>query len=106
MTRKAWLIVLCGSLLLVAPGITRADSGGPSGGSSSRWDTPPDKKASPAKAQTEYETGYRYLKAGEYKKAIKSFENVVKENPSNAMAYNNMGYSYRKLKQYDKAFEF
>ncbi len=57
------------------------------------------------KVQAEYETGYRYLKAGEYKKAIKSFERVLKENPSHALAYSNMGYSYRKLKQYDKAIE-
>jgi Tfp pilus assembly protein PilF len=74
-------------------------------GGSSRWDTPQEKPAGPAKIQAEYETGYRYLKAGDYKKAIKSFENVLRENPSHALAYSNMGYSYRKLKQYDKALE-
>lgn len=105
MTRKPWLMVLCGGLLLVAPLVARADGGGPSGGSSSRWDSPQEKHASPQKVQAEYETGYRYLKAGEYKKAITSFENVLKENPSHAMAYSNMGYSYRKLKQYNKAIE-
>jgi len=98
-------MVLCGGLLLMMPLMARADAGGPSGRNSSRWDSPQEKEASPAKVQAEYETGYRYLKAGEYKKAIKSFESVLKENPSNAMAYNNMGYSYRKLKQYDKALE-
>ena len=103
MIRKAWLGILCGGLLLIAPVVARADAGGPSDGGSSRWDNPPEKPTSPAKAQVEYETGYRYLKAGEYKKAIKSFENVLKENPSHALAYSNMGYSYRKLKQYEKA---
>jgi tetratricopeptide (TPR) repeat protein len=105
MVRKIWLGILCGGLLLIAPVVVRADAGGPTGGGSSRWDSPQEKQASPAKAQAEYETGYRYLKAGEYKKAIKSFENVLKENPSHALAYSNMGYSYRKLRQYDKAIE-
>ena len=105
MTRKAWYIVLCGGALLMMPLLARADAGGGNGKSSSRWDSPQEKQASPAKEQAEYEKGYRYLKAGEYKKAIKSFESVLKDNPSNAMAYNNMGYSYRKLKQYDKALE-
>jgi len=105
MVRKSWLGILCGSLLLVAPAVTQADAGGGNGGSSSRWDSPQEKQTRPQKAQTEYETGYRYLKAGEYQKAIKSFESVIKENPSHALAYSNMGYSYRKLKQYDKAIE-
>jgi tetratricopeptide (TPR) repeat protein len=105
MTRKAWCMALCSGLLLMMPLIARADAGGPGGRSSSPWDSPQEKQASPAKGQAEYEKGYRYLKAGEYKKAIKSFESVLKENPSNAMAYSNMGYSYRKLKQYDKALE-
>ena len=74
-------------------------------GAAARWDTPQEKPAGPAKVQAEYETGYRFLKAGDYKKAIKSFEKVLKENPSHALAYSNMGYSYRKLKQYDKAVE-
>ncbi len=103
MTWKPWLMVLCGGLLLVTPLLARADPGGPGGASSSPWDKPEEKQASPQQVQAEYEKGYGYLKAGDYKKAIKSFESVVKENPSHAMAYNNMGYSYRKLKQYDKA---
>ena len=81
MLRKAWLGILCGGLLLVAPVVARADAGGGNGGGTSRFDKPPETSASPAKVQTEYETGYRYLKAGEYKKAIKSFESVLKENP-------------------------
>lgn len=95
MTRQAWLTIVGSSLLLVAPLLAWADSGGSGGGSDSPWDR--------KEAQSEYEKGYRYLKAGDYKKAIKAFENVLKENPYHAMAYNNMGYSYRKLKQYDKA---
>jgi len=105
MRRQAWLGILCGGVLLVTPVLARADAGDSNGSSSSRWDSPQEQRSSPAKAQTEYETGYRYLKAGEYKKAIKSFESVLKENPSHALAYSNMGYSYRKLKQYDKALE-
>jgi tetratricopeptide (TPR) repeat protein len=104
MVRKSWLGILCGGLLLVAPVVAQADAGG--GGNdrgSGRWDSPQEKQTKPQKVQMEYETGYRYLKAGEYQKAIKSFESVVKENPSHALAYSNMGYSYRKLKQYDKA---
>src|SRR5262245_35530805 len=103
MTRKAWLMVLCSGLLCTAPLVVRADSGGESGGRGSRWDSIQEQKTSPQQVQTEYEKGYRYLKAGDYKKAIKSFESVIKENPNHAMAYNNMGYSYRKLKQYEKA---
>jgi tetratricopeptide (TPR) repeat protein len=96
-------MVLCGGLLLATPLLARADAGGPGDTSSSPWDKPVEQQASPQQVQAEYAKGYSYLKAGDYKKAIKSFESVVKENPSHAMAYNNMGYSYRKLKQYDKA---
>lgn len=103
MVQKSWIGIVCSGLLLIAPVGVRADAGGPGGGSNSRWDSPQEKPAGPAKAQAEYETGYRYLKAGEYKKAIQAFENVLKENPSHALAYSNMGYSYRKLKQHDKA---
>lgn len=101
MHRKVWLVVFCGSALLMNSLHVGADSGGPSGGSP--FDAPQEKQASPSKAQAEYEAGYRSLKAGEYKKAIQSFEKVVKDNPSHALAYSNMGYSYRKLGQYDKA---
>src|SRR5262245_62028663 len=103
MMRKPWLMVLCGGLLLVTPLLARADAGGPGGTSNSPWDRPQEQQASPQQVQAEYEKGYGYLKAGDYKKAIKAFEGVIKENPNHAMAYNNMGYSYRKLKQYDKA---
>ena len=105
MMRKSWLGILCGGVLLLAPVVARADASGPGGRLNSPWESPQEKQASPAKVQAEYETGYRYLKAGEYKKAIKSFESVLKEDPSYALAYSNMGYSYRKLKQYDKAIE-
>lgn len=103
MTWKLWLTVLCSSVLLVTPLLARADSGGPSGASNNPWDRLQEKQANPQQVQAEYEKGYGYLKAGDYKKAITSFESVVKENPSHALAYSNMGYSYRKMKQYDKA---
>ena len=105
MIRQAWLGVLCGGLLLVAPVVARADAGGNGGGALVDGIVPRKSRPAQPKVQAEYETGYRYLKAGEYKKAIKSFESVLKENPSHALAYSNMGYSYRKLKQYDKAID-
>ena len=100
---KPWLMVLCGGWLLVAPLVARADGGSSDGRSTSPWDKPEEKQTTPQQVQAEYEKGYGYLKAGDYKKAIKAFEGVVKEQPTHAMAYNNMGYSYRKLKQYYKA---
>lgn len=100
---KPWLMVLCGSLLLVTPLVALADGGGAGSPSKSWWNKPEEKQTSPQQIQAEYEKGYGYVKAGDYKKAIQSFEIVLKENPNHAMAYNNMGYSYRKLKQYDKA---
>lgn len=103
MMRRLWLMILCGSLLLVTPLLARADAGGPSGASNNPWDKPQEKQTSPQQIQAEYEKGYGYVKAGDYKKAIQSFEIVLKENPNHAMAYNNMGYAYRKLKQYNKA---
>ncbi len=95
MTRKPWLRLLYG-LLLTLPMTLHADSGGAGGGSN-----PMD--ASTGQVQAEYEAGYRALKAGDYKKAIKSFEQVLKDNPSHAMAYSNMGFAHRKLGQYDRA---
>lgn len=103
MMRKLWLMVVCGSVLLMTPLLARAEAGNPSGASNNPWDTPQEKQTSPQQVQAEYEKGYGYLKAGDYQKAIKSFESVLKENPSHALAYSNMGYSYRKLKQYEKA---
>ena len=86
MTSKPWLMVLCSSLLLVTPLLARADAGGPGGASNNPWDRLQEKQASPQQVQAEYEQGYAYLKAGDYKKAIKAFEGVVKESPSHALA--------------------
>ena len=44
MIGKAWLGILCGGLLLVAPVVARADAGGGgNGGGNSRWDSPQEK---------------------------------------------------------------
>jgi tetratricopeptide (TPR) repeat protein len=51
----------------------------------------------------DYEAGYRLLKDGDYKSAIKSFKQVIAGNPKHAMAYTNMAYAYRKLGRYKKA---
>jgi pentatricopeptide repeat protein len=53
--------------------------------------------------KADYETGYRLLKDGDYKSAIKSFKQVIDEEPEHAMAYTNMAYAYRKLGRYEKA---
>ncbi|MGE3539451.1 MAG: tetratricopeptide repeat protein [Candidatus Tectimicrobiota bacterium] len=101
MTWKQWLTAVCGGVLLMTPLSIRADSGGNSG----PFGTPSEQQAKPPQAQSDYETGYRHLKAGEYKKAIQAFDKVLKDNPFHALAYSNQGYSYRKLGQYEKALE-
>jgi tetratricopeptide (TPR) repeat protein len=94
--RRRLLIVLC-SVLLLAPVIASADSG------SNSSDNPWDKEADPKQIKADYDDGYRQLKAGEYKAAIKAFKRVVRADPKHAMAYTNMAYSYRKLGKYDTA---
>ena len=90
------LTLLC-SMLLLLPLFVYADSGG--GGSDSLIGNKPD----PGPAVSDYDAGYKLLKDGKYKAAIKAFKRAVKENPNHAMAYNNMAYSYRKLGQFDEA---
>jgi tetratricopeptide (TPR) repeat protein len=87
-------------VLLLIPALAGADAGD-GGGSEreSRW----QRQANPLQVQTDYETGYRHVKAGQYKEAIKVFKRVLKEDPKHAMAYTNMAYSHRKLGQYDQA---
>ena len=93
--RMRTLIFLFGLLLLV-PLTARADAGN---GSDSSF----TEQAKPANVKADYDAGYRQLKAGDYKAAIKSFKQVLKGNPDHAMAYTNMAYSYRKLGKYRKA---
>ena len=93
------LIILC-SLLLVPLG-AGADSGG--GNGDSRSDNPWNKKVDPQQVTVDYDAGYRQLKAGDYKEAIKSFKRVIDANPDHAMAYTNMAYSYRKMGDYKRA---
>ena len=94
--RRRLLTVLC-SVLLCAPLLANADSG------SNSSDSPWDQQANPKQVKADYDDGYRQLKAGEYKDAIKAFKRVVKADPKHAMAYTNMAYSYRKLGKYDTA---
>ena len=88
------LTLLC-STSSAPPLFVYADSGG---GGSDRPD-----KSDPGAAVSDYDTGYKHLKDGKYKAAIKSFKRAIKDNPNHAMAYNNMAYSYRKLGQLDEA---
>jgi tetratricopeptide (TPR) repeat protein len=83
---------LCSALLFV-PLFVQADSGSSS-------DNLREKKP---EATSDYDAGYKHLKAGEYTAAIQAFKRAIKSNPNHAMAYNNMAYSYRKLGKYDEA---
>ena len=89
------LTLLCGVLLLVPLGVG-ADSGDVS-------DNPWNQQAKPEQVTADYDAGYRHLKAGNYKAAIKAFKRVVRANENHAMAYTNMAYSYRKLGKYRRA---
>ena len=94
---KTRLMTFVYCLLLFVPLVVQADAG-PSGSDSSL-----EKQPDPKQAASDYDTGYKHLKAGDYKAAIKAFKRVVKANPNHAMAYNNMAYSYRKLGKFDDA---
>ncbi len=89
--KRGYLLLL--SLLLCLPALGRADGGSVSS-------TP---AASPADVKKEYESGYRSMKAEDYKAAIRSFQKVIDAEPKHAMAYTNMAYSYRQLGNYKKA---
>lgn len=92
------LVTLLLGLLFLAPLYAAADAGD---SSSNPWDKPPDA----ANVTADYEAGYRMLKSGDYKAAIKSFKQVIKGDPRHAMAYTNMAYAYRKLGRYRKAIK-
>jgi tetratricopeptide (TPR) repeat protein len=94
------LLLLC-SLVLLVPLSVGADAGGGNGGDSAN--NPWNRQADPKQATADYEAGYRQLKAGDYKGAIKAFKRVINANPNHAMAYTNMAYSYRKLGDYKQA---
>jgi tetratricopeptide (TPR) repeat protein len=95
------LLAVLGSLLLLVPLSVGADSGGSNGGGGS--EALGKKQVNPQQVTADYEAGYRQLKEGNYKAAIKSFKRVIDANPDHAMAYNNMAYSYRKLGQFKQA---
>lgn len=90
------ILTLFLALLLLGPCFVYADEGSSS-------DNPWNVQAGAANVKADYEAGYRLLKAGDYKSAIKSFKQVVKGNPKHAMAYTNMAYAYRKLGRYRRA---
>jgi tetratricopeptide (TPR) repeat protein len=92
------LAFLCG-LLLFVPLSAHADAGGGGGGADPSSNRAVDAK----KVMADYDTGYRQMKAGDYKAAIKAFKRVIDANPNHAMAYNNLAYSYRKLGDYKRA---
>ncbi len=57
------------------------------------------------KAQEFYSKGLDASKNEKYEKAVKYFENAVKEDPEFAFAWDNLGLNYRRLNNFDKAIE-
>lgn len=96
MMRKVGGLIL-GGLLLAMPMALHADGGPNPADATSKGNAKP--------GQAEYESGYKALKAGDYKKAIKAFEQVLKADPYHALAYSNMGFSYRKLGQFERSID-
>jgi tetratricopeptide (TPR) repeat protein len=90
------LLSLLYSVLLVLPLSVGADGGGGS-------ESLPNKTVDPQQVIADYDAGYRQMKIGEYKAAIKSFKRVIDANPNHAMAYNNLAYSHRKLGEFKRA---
>jgi tetratricopeptide (TPR) repeat protein len=63
---------------------------------------------------SQYNSGVKLMKKGEYEEAAKKFEAALKKNPNMAEAHNNLGYSLRKqgtgnyeraLSHYNRAIE-
>lgn len=50
--------------------------------------------------------GLAYYNAGNYEDAIKTWEEVVKLNPNNAIAYNNIGSAYNLMKKWEEAIPY
>lgn len=90
------ILTLFCALLLLGSVAVYADGGDGSDDSSNN-------PSGSASVKADYEAGYRQLKAGDYKSAIRSFKQVIDQEPGHAMAYTNMAYSYRKLGRYKKA---
>jgi tetratricopeptide (TPR) repeat protein len=90
------IFALLYAVLLMIPLSVEADGGGGS-------ETLSNTQVNPQQVLADYDTGYRQMKAGEYKAAIKSFKRVIDANPNHAMAYNNMAYSHRKLGEFKRA---
>ena len=90
------LLSLLSIVLLAIPLSVGADGGGSS-------ETSSTKQVDPQRVIADYDAGYRQMKAGEYKAAIKSFKRVLDANPNHAMAYNNLAYSHRKLGEFKRA---
>lgn len=95
---KTHIFMFLGSLLLIIPLYAGAD-GGPEPTDAGK------QQATPQQTQADYAEGYRYLKAGEYKAAIKAFKRVIDADEAHAMAYTNMAYCYRQLSNFKKAIK-
>lgn len=92
------LASLVWSLCLLIPLSVAAD-----GGDSS--DTPWNQQVNPQQVTADYDAGYRQLKAGQCRDAIRSFKRVIRVNKQHAMAYTNMAYCYRQLNKYKRAIK-
>lgn len=95
---KMRVLTLVYSLLLLTPLYVAADQGMDP---ADLWEQEVDSE----QVKAHYTEGYRYLKAGECKAAIKAFKRVVRADRNHAMAYTNMAYCYRQLNKFKKAIK-
>jgi tetratricopeptide (TPR) repeat protein len=92
------LVPLLWSLCLLMPLSLAADGG-------DSTDNPWNQQVNPQQVTADYDAGYRQLKAGQCREAIRSFKRVIQANKQHAMAYTNMAYCYRQLNNYKRAIK-
>lgn len=59
--------------------------------------------ATPNARSTDYDTGVKAVKAGDYQRALGLLHKVVQAEPRNADAWNYIGFSQRKLRHFDES---
>lgn len=89
MSKSLFVVVL--ALALAPPAMAAGSS------SSSR---PP---AAPSARTTDYDTGVKAVKAGDYQRALSLLNQVVQVEPRNADAWNYIGFSERHLGHFDQS---
>jgi tetratricopeptide (TPR) repeat protein len=89
-------MLLSGSALLPAPALAAGGGGG--GGD----DPASDSLVGRSDA---YKSGYKAIKAKDYKGGVEWMEKAIAKDPKDADALNWLGYSHRKLKEYPEALD-